>query len=424
MNSFLSLPAHIALRYLRSKKENNSISFFSFVSLTGLSLGLASIIVVISVMNGFEKEMHRRILGMIPHISIENSHDESVYKTTESEVLNTKNWEVIASILQEDTLFKHKIVAASPYIYLDGMINRNGVVKGIRVVGVDPHFEKQTSPTNDFLMGGDLGQLTEKSNRLILGSQIARELGVIAGDDLTLVFPAMDKHTKHLSANYFNFKVIGFFDVGAEADDLLAFINIEDAAHLKYQSEKIDGFKLKLNDVYEAESLKAPLEQYLSNAYSIDTWMTSYGQLFQTVKIEKVMTASMLMLIVLVAAFNTVSSLSMLVAEKHTSIAVLRTMGFTRNEVLMIFLYQGLLISGGGVLLGLSVGILIALNLEALIVGFNNLDIFWITPLMSEVRFDDVFWISLAAMCISLMASLLPAFKAAHIQPADAVRYH
>lgn len=424
MNNLLSLPAFIALRYLRSKKSNNSISFFSFVSLTGLSLGLAAIIVVISVMNGFEKEMHKRILGMLPHVSVENRLDKNANGNDEVELLTIKNWQSIARSIREDPLFKDNISAASAYVYLDGMINSHGLVKGVRVVGIDPADEKKTSPVNDFLMGGDLEQLTANSQRLILGSDIGRELGIIVGDTLTLIFPTMSKADKQLKANYFNFTVIGFFDVGAEADGLLAYVHIEDAAQLKYQSQKIDGFRMKLKDVYQAESLKALLETYLSGAYQVDTWISSYGQLFQTVKIEKVMTASMLMLIVLVAAFNTVSSLSMLVAEKHTSIAVLRTMGFTRNEVLMIFLYQGLLISGGGVLLGLLVGVFIALNLEMLIIWFNSLNVFWIAPLMSEVRFNDVVWISLAAMCISVIASLIPAFKAAQIQPADAVRYH
>jgi lipoprotein-releasing system permease protein len=418
MNSIIPLPALIAIRYLRSKKSNSSISFFSLVSLFGLSLGLASIIVVISVMNGFENEMHRRILGMLPHVSVENLHNQ------EGTVLDFNNWLEIAATTQEDVLFKDKIQAASPYIYLDGMINKSGLVKGVRVVGIDPAYEKQSTVLDEFIIVGGLNDLRSGTHNLILGSDIARDLGLIVGDNISLVFPMIESEGQRLKVNHFNFLVVGFFDVGAEADGLLAFINIEDAAKVKYQSERIDGFKFKLKDVYSAESLQTPLKNYFSNQFQVNTWVSSYGQLFQTVKIEKVMTASMLMLIVLVAAFNTVSSLSMLVAEKHTSIAVLRTMGFTRNQVLMIFFYQGLLISGAGVLFGLMVGVLLAYYLSDIIFWINSFQIFWIAPLKSEVRMGDVLWISIAAMGISLVSSLIPAFKAASIQPADAVRYH
>jgi lipoprotein-releasing system permease protein len=420
-----SLSSFIAIRYLRSKKSNSSISFFSVVSLFGVSLGLAAIIVVISVMNGFENEMQRRILGMLPHLSVENRLDNR----QTSQKISLSNWSVLASNIQSDYLFqsgelKGQLLAASPFVHLDGMLNKNGLVKGIRVVGVESQFQKQTSVLNEFILAGSLHDLTEGSHNIILGSDIARELGIIVGDNIILVFPRVVGNSKRLQANYYNFSVIGFFDVGAEADGLLAFVNIADAAQLKYQSNTIDGFRFKLKDVYSAEKFENPLKNYYSNQYTINTWASSYGQLFQTVKIEKIMTASMLMLIVLVAAFNTVSSLSMLVAEKHTGIAVLRTMGFSQRNVVLIFFLQGLMTSGGGVLLGLIVGVLVALNLGDMIIWFNHFEIFWIAPLKSEVRLMDVVWISLLALLLSLTASIIPAFNAAKIQPADAVRYH
>ena len=395
-------------------------------------------------MNGFENEMHRRILGMLPHLSIENrpvdnwgvdnrgmekASQDNLNSQQNAHAITLSNWSELANNVQSDPLFqngelKDQLVAASPFVHLDGMLNKNGLVQGIRVVGIDPQFEKQTSVLNEFILAGSLNDLTKGSRKLILGSDIARTLGIIVGDNITLVFPRVAKNSKRLKANYYNFLVVGFFDVGAEADGLLAFVNIADAAELKYQSDTIDGFRFKLNDVYAAENFELPLKKYFSSQYSVNTWASSYGQLFQTVKIEKIMTASMLMLIVLVAAFNTVSSLSMLVAEKHTGIAVLRTMGFSQKNVILIFFFQGLMTSGGGVLLGLVVGVLVALNLSDMIAWFNHFGVFWIAPLQSDVRVADVVWISLLALLLSLTASIIPAFNAAKIQPADAVRYH
>jgi lipoprotein-releasing system permease protein len=410
-----SLPAFIALRYLGTRKNNRSISFFSGVSLLGISLGLASVIVVLSVMNGFEKEMHKRILGMLPHVSVENSLDAS------GEKISLENWQELAASVSQDPLFSDEIMGIAPFVQEDGMLNKSGLIKGIRMVGINPHFEKQSTVLDEFIMAGSLSDLSEAKQKLILGSEIAREMGIIVGDEITLAFPKVSGG--RLKARYFTFTVAGFFEVGAEADSFLAFVNIEDAAQIKFQSSEIDGFRIQVKDVYGVESLQQALKTYYSQEFKISTWKESHGQLFQTVKIEKVMTASMLMLIVLIAAFNTISSLNMLVAEKHTGIAVLRTMGFQSSSVISIFFLQGLFISGLGVLLGLLLGLLVALNLTDVISWINDTTNFWIAPLKSEVRLSDVFWISSFAFMISLFASILPAMYAAKIQPADAVRY-
>ncbi len=420
MNKVLPLPSVIALRYLRSKKTDRSISFFSMASLIGLSLGLASIIVVVSVMNGFEKEMHKRMLNMLPHVSVENLPAGK----SEHAPIQIETWLEVALPALEDGLFANDIESASPYVHLDGLINKNSLVKGVRLVGILPGYETQTSVVDEFLQAGSLELLEEGSARIILGSDIARELGIIVGDEIGLIFPELDERSKRLKANSAQFKVVGFFDLGTEADGALAFVPIADAAMLKYGDRTIDGFRYRLRDVYQAEYLQGPLEEYFSGQYQMDTWVSTYGQLFQTVKIEKVMTASMLMLIVLVAAFNTVSSLSMLVLEKHTSIAVLRTMGFTRLQVLLIFFYQGMIISSLGLIIGVVTGVAISLNLEPLIYWVNDLGWFWIAPLQSVLMWSDVFWIALGAWCISMVSSIVPALNATKVQPADAVRYH
>lgn len=436
LSNSVPLSVFIGLRYLRAKKSNRSISFFSFISLVGLSLGVASIIVVISVMNGFEKEMHKRILGMLPHVSIENIFVDEKNPHT---FLQTHNWQRLADDLTGRHISNAGIVAAAPYIQVDGMLSKDSLVKGIRVVGVLPESEIKVSVVDDFMIAGSLSLLEEGSHKIILGDDLARELGLIVGDVITLIFPKVNGQNKKLEANYYSFEIGGFFNVGAEADEFLAFIHLADASQLKYHSDRIDGVRLKLADVYSAENVEKPLAKYLqqnflqesgeyvnepsNEIFKIDTWVSSYGQLFQTVKLEKVMTASMLMLIVLVAAFNTISSLNMLVAEKHTSVAVLRTMGYSEMGVVMIFLTQGFLISFFGVLSGAFLGVCIAIFLPDIILSINNSGLFWIAPLVSELKIDDVTLISGCAFLISLLASILPSLKAARIAPADAVRY-
>jgi len=426
----------IGLRYLRSRKSNRSISFFSFISLIGLSLGVAAIIVVISVMNGFEKEMHKRILGMLPHVSIENS----VLPAEEMNmILQTHNWKLLSDDLLGKTFANAQIMAAAPYVHLDGMLSKNSLVKGIRVVGILPDAEKTVSVLDDFMLAGNMDALEEGAHKIILGDDLARDLGLIVGDVITLIFPRFGEQNNKLEASYYSFEISGFFNVGAEADEFLAFVHLADASRLKYHSDAIDGLRLKLADVYSAEKIGEPLLRYLNQKYSessdtvlpdesrtlfkIDTWISSYGQLFQTVKLEKVMTASMLMLIVLVAAFNTISSLNMLVAEKHTSVAVLRTMGYSEFGVLMIFFTQGFLISFLGVFSGTIAGVLVALYLPDIILWINSTGIFWVAPLISEPDIKDIVLISGLAFLLSLCASTFPALRAARILPADAVRY-
>lgn len=417
LNNF-PLSTFIGLRYLRAKKSNRSISFFTSVSLLGISLGVAAVVIVLSVMNGFEKEMHHRILGMLPHMSIENLDNK---KHPEARVLDLHNWHEVANSVLNDPLFSQHLESAAPYVQMDALINKHEGVRAVRVIGIDPEFEKKSSILDQFMLAGKLSVLQKPEQKIILGSDIARAMGIIVGDEISLVFPMVK--SSRLTTRYFNFKVAGFFDVGAEADGLLAFINIKDATQLKYSSDKIDGVRFQLYDVEQVEKVEQPLQEYFSNQFRFDTWKSTYGQLFQTVKIEKVMTGSMLMLIVLIAAFNTVSSLSMLVAEKHNSIAVLRTMGFSASQVVAIFFVQGLFISGFGVLIGLFSGVLIALYLENIIYFVNSFQLFWIAPLKSEVRFMDVVSISVLSFIISLLASIIPARRAANIEPADALRY-
>lgn len=435
-NCNLPLSFMIGLRYLRSRKSNRSISFFSLISLIGLSLGVAAIIVVISVMNGFEKEMHKRILGMLPHVSVENVRGN---ENDSAGFLQIHNWKFMADDLLGKQFSTAEIIAAAPYVHLDGMISKNSLVKGIRVTGILPDVENTVSVLGDFMLAGTMSSLEAGAYKIILGDDLGRELGLIVGDTITLIFPKLSSQNNRLEASYYSFVISGFFNVGAEADEFLAFVHLADAGELKYNSDRIDGLRLKLADVYSAEKISQGLMHYLNQKYSeqthvdlvaksadlfkIDTWVTTYGQLFQTVKLEKVMTASMLMLIVLVAAFNTISSLNMLVAEKHTSVAVLRTMGYSEIGVVLIFFFQGFLISFSGVLSGTFSGVLIAIYLPDIILWINNSGVFWVAPLISDPQISDIIMISGFAFLISLSASTLPALKAARIAPADAVRY-
>ncbi len=423
MNNILSV--WIAMRYMRSKKNERSVSFFSAVSFLGLTLGVAAIIVVMSVMNGFEREMNQRILGMLPHISVENS---LVSNTENAQTrLGLENWFEYADALEKHSVVKKHLLSVTPYVHLDTLIQYTHLVKPLRLVGIEPELAKQHSVLTQYMLTAPLDSLHSETATMILGSDIARELGVMMGDKLTLMLPAVIN--TQLQVRFARFEVAGFFDVGSEADGLLAFVHIRHASELKYPKtengfEKIDGLQIQLHDVHQVAHLSKMIDEIFSQQFALHTWQETYGQLFQTVKIEKVLTASMLMLIVLVAAFNTVSSLNLMVSEKHSSLAVLRTMGLKKNDLVWIFFIQGFLISCAGIVTGLLLGVLIALELENLIQWINSWQIVWFAPLKADLNWLDVFYLCMAALLISVLAASLPAIRATRIQAADAVRYH
>lgn len=409
------LSLKIALRYMLSKKSNRSISFFSLISFLGLSVGVSAIIIVLSVMNSFQEQMHVHILGMVPHLSLDLRDKNAP--------VDLENWQSTAeNILAHDSRIKE----AAPFVNLEGMIKKDSQIKGLRVSGVLPAFEQNVSVIDEFMLGGRLSSLVAGSNNIILGAAIARDLGLIIGDKINFIMPVLSELGAGVQPKLARFNVSGIFYAGAEADDLFGYIHLEDAILFRNGSagKQIDGIRFQLKEVYVANNIRDGLLASYPETYRFSTWASQYGQLFQTVKLEKTMTGFMLMLIVLVAAFNIVSSLIMLVSEKHVSIAVLRTMGISPGQVSAIFVFQGFIIAIIGVGLGVLAGVLIALNLENIILTVNQAGVFRIVPLDAKVDYLDVFWISICAALLSVFATILPARRASKIEPADAIRYH
>lgn len=413
---FRPLPLFIGMRYTGAKRRNHFISFISLTSMIGLALGVLVMILVLSVMNGFDRELRTRILGMVPHATI-------------NAIEPISNWREIIKELEDYP----GVAAAAPYTQLQGMLTHNGAVLPILVTGVDPQYEKNVSIISEHMVQGNLEALKKGEFGIIIGQLAARRFGVGVGDKLTLVLPEAAMTPAGVFPRLKRFTITGVFSVGAELDNTLALINLEDAARLsRMNTETVQSIRLKMDDLFMAPALSQRLASKLDNygVYASD-WTRTHGNLFQAIKMEKTMIGLLLILIVAVAAFNIVSTLIMVVTDKKADIAILRTLGATPKQVMMIFMVQGTLIGFIGTFIGGVLGILAALNVTAFIAWFEDVlglkflssDVYFISYLPSELRLEDIVIICSSAMILSFLATLYPAWRASRTQPAEALRY-
>jgi lipoprotein-releasing system permease protein len=410
------LSLFVGLRYTAAKRGNHFISFISLVSMLGLMLGVAALIVVLSVMNGFDRELKQRILGMVPHATL-GGYGEPL-----------RDWEQLA----QEIAGTAGLIASAPYIQAQGMLTHAGRVQGVLVNGIDPSREPDVSIIGEHLAHGALDDLAAGEYRIILGELLARYLAAGVGDKVTLVLPEASVSVAGITPRLKRFTVAGVFSVGAELDANLAYVHIADAARLKRMTPgTVDGLRLRFDDLFQAPLKVRAIAQEQSQLLSASDWTRTHGNLFQAIQLEKRMIGLLLFLIVFVAAFNIVSTLVMVVTDKRADIAILRTMGATPLTIMRIFIVQGVVIGVIGTLLGALLGILLALTVTDLVawvehtfgIQFLSADVYFISYLPSQLQWDDVTLITLSALTISFLATIYPAWRASRTQPAEALRY-
>ena len=406
----------VGLRYTYSRRRTHFISFISMTSMLGIALGVTALITVLSVMNGFEKELRDRILGMASHATV----------TTFAGRL--PDWEGLSKKLVEHD----RIVAMAPYIRGESMLSMGNRVSGALLRGVLPEREGAVSDVVSHINGGDLSLLEEGKYGIILGSELAIALGAGIGDSITVVSPQVTIGPTGIMPRLRRFTVVAVFEVGMyEYDRGVALVHIEDAARLFRLDDNVTGLRLKLDDIFAAPQIARTLSYQLSGDYRVEDWTRQHANFFRAVKTEKRVMFIILTLIVAVAAFNIVSTLVMVVNDKRSDIAILRTLGASPGSIMTIFIIQGVVIGVLGTALGVAGGVGLALNVETIVPAIESLfnveflaaDVYYISDVPSEMHWNDVWIMALVSLGLSLLATLYPAWRAAHTHPAEALRY-
>ena len=407
----------VGLRYTRARKgsgRNSFISFISLISMAGIALGVAALIVVLSVMNGFQEELRNRILSVASHIEIRG-------------VPQLLDWPRTAAIAKQD----QRVVAAAPYVLGQAMVAAGEANRGAIIRGVDPAREDGVADIGRHMKSGTLDALRPGEFGIVLGADMARGLGVYPGDSVVVITPQGTMTPAGTLPRVRSFKVVGVFEVGMfEYDSGLALIHIEDAQKL-YRLDGVSGVRLKLDDMFAAPAVARSLWQQMPMNAEVRDWTLSHANFFRAVQIEKRVMFIILTLIVAVAAFNIVSAQVMVVTDKQADIAILRTLGASPASILGIFVVQGALIGFIGTAIGVVGGILLALNVSTVVpflerlfnIRFLDKSIYYITDLPSDLQRGDVITIAAIALVLALLATLYPAWKASRVNPADALRY-
>jgi lipoprotein-releasing system permease protein len=413
---FKPIEFYIGLRYTRAKRRNHFISFISLVSMLGIMLGVVALIVVLSVMNGFHKEVRERILGMASHATISGLSGE------------LSDWQTVR---EEARDFPH-VVGEAPYVEGQGMLISGRKVSGVMIRGILPEEEGKVSEVVTAVTRGSIEELRPGDFNIVLGNELALILGASVGDKVTLVTPQINVTPAGIMPRLKRFTVVGIFEVGmGDYDRGVAVMHMQDAAKLMRLKDAVTGVRLKLDDLYLAPQVSRELALKMGGYYRISDWTMQHRNFFAALQTEKRMMTIILSLIVAVAAFNIVSTMVMVVTDKQSDIAILRTLGASPGTIMGIFMVQGATIGVIGNLLGIIGGVLLANNVESIVswieqrLGIEFLDssIYYISKLPSDPQMADILFIGIAALIITLLATLYPAWKASRTQPAEALRY-
>jgi lipoprotein-releasing system permease protein len=417
MAMFLPVALYIGLRYTRAKRRNHFISFISLISMLGIALGIAVLITVLSVMNGFDYEIHKYLFNISNQVMISNPGGR------------INNWEVITKKIDQ----VKNVVSYAPNITMQGMLANEGLAQGIIVNGVLPEKESKVSIVGDKMLLGNLNALKAGKFNIILGSALANDLNLGIGSKVMLIIPKATLSPIGIMPRFKRFEVVGIFNIGNESgyDSSVAFINLSDAQKLFQFENQISHIRVKVNELYIAPSVANNIAKLLPEGFLVTDWTKQYSTYFKAISMEKNMMFIILLFIIAVAAFNLVSSLVMTVTDKQADIAILRTLGASPNTITSIFIIQGLIIGLVGTMLGVVGGIVLSLNAPSIVhflektfhTQFISASVYFIDYLPSKLDWHNVLHVSLASIAMSLIATIYPALRAAKIQPAEALKY-
>ncbi len=421
---FRPLSVFIGLRYVHAKRRSHFISVISMFSMLGIAIGIWALITVLSVMNGFEKELKSRILDMTPHASIVGFMSPM------------DDWQHVVKV----ALRHPRVLGAAPYIRGQALVNRADVSSGVYVRGILPRLEGKVSRVSGLMIHGKLSDLRAHRYGIVIGAELAEQLLgrkdisriPLKDRKITLIIPKTTITPAGVIPRFRRFTVVGVFEAGVrEYDSGLVIIHMDDAARLYRMPGKVTGVRLKVDDMFQAALIGRQVIQQLKGSYELETWQQKHSNLFYAMDLEKKVMFIILFLIVAVAAFNIVSTLVMMVTDKQADIAILRTLGATPRTIMGVFIMQGSIIGVIGTLIGLLTGVPTALNVEAIVstiekwLGSTFLpsDVFYISKIKGDMHWEDVIVICLVSLLLSVLATLYPAWRAARTQPAEALRY-
>lgn len=400
-------------------RADRFVSFIAGSSMVGIALGVAALIVVLSVMNGFQVQVRDRMLSVLPHIEVR------VPNAAHDQVL--KQWQNVAQLAEKN----QHVQGAAPYVAAQGMLVRNNSLQGAQIRGLNPQLESDVSDLSRQMIRGRLENLQPGSYGIVLGEQLANSLGLNIGDTLMLMAPQGSISPAGFSPRMRQFTLLGVFSSGYyEYDASLAFINVEDAAKV-FRDVGVSGVRLRIDDMHKAPLVAREIAQLMPTGIRVADWTENNRTWFAAVQTEKRMMFLILTLIVAVAAFNLLSSLVMAVKDKRSDIAILRTIGATPREIARIFLVQGSLIGIVGTLLGVGFGALIAYNIDVIVPFIENLmgqkflpeQIYFISEMPSEPQISDIILIGVVSLVLSFLATLYPSWRASKLQPAQVLRH-
>jgi lipoprotein-releasing system permease protein len=408
---------YIGMRYTRAKRRNHFISFISLVSMIGIALGITVLITVLSVMNGFDLEIKKRVFSMVPPITL----------TSNSGPL--AEWQN----LQKNLLNYPSITESAPFVTSEALLNFSGATQPAILSGILPGEERNVSEVASKMVEGSLSNLQSGAFGIVIGENLAGLLDVRVGDKISVVTPQVSLSPAGMIPRTKRFTVVGIFRAGSGFgfDRGLGFIHINDAQKLMGLGDNVSGLHLSTKDVFAAPMIAKELRSKLNASANVSTWADSFGEFFRAVQLEKTMMFFILLLIIAVAAFNLVSTLMMVVSEKESDIAILRTFGATPRMVMTIFIIQGGIIGIFGTLLGIIGGLALAWNVTEIVnwiqtvfnVQFLSSNVYFVNYLPSHIEFSDVVQICFASLVLSLLATIYPAWRASKMDPVESLRY-
>ncbi len=406
----------VGLRYTRAKRRTHFISFISLISMLGIALGIAALITVMSVMNGFEKEIRARILGAAAHVQILGGE------------AGVEDWQGLASAVRQHP----EVVATAPFVNAQGLLSTGTAVRGVYVRGILPEQEDQVADFSAHMKAGTLAALQPGEFGIVLGVGVARALSLRVGERVTLISPQGQVTPAGLMPRLKQFTVVGIFALDHnEYDSALALARMEDAQLLYRMGDAVSGVRLKVKNIDRAPTVARELAKLVPRQVLLSDWTQQNVNYFRAIQIEKRMMFIILTLIIAVAAFNLVSTLVMVVTDKHPDIAILRTLGASPFSIMKIFVVQGAVIGMIGTILGVAAGVLLALNIDTVVpfversFGFQILssEVYYISELPSDLHWRDVWTVAVMSLALAFVATLYPSWRASRVNPAEALRY-